>query len=168
MPRFGGSCFVSGKTQHSPGISRNLRQGLISWNSLVSLCVCLCLGERENLCLACCLRMYLWFHQSRISSYQLVPTGKEFVTSYTPNMRFKDPNIYEKNLKFLLSSSSSSSLSFSISFSLCFSPCHSLVLGVFLFVMDHFSLVLCLLSARPRPTYGVSVVASFSVEKQKK
>lgn len=105
MQGFGGSCFVSVKTHHSPGISRNLRQGLISWNSPVSLHVCMRLGERGVLCLVCCLRMYLWFHRSRISSYQLAPTGKEFVTSYTPNMRFKAPNIYERNLMFLLSSS---------------------------------------------------------------
>lgn len=149
---------VYNRAQVVVGISRNLRQSLISWNSPVSLCVCLCLGEKESLCLACCLRMYLWFHQSRISSYQLAPTGNECVTSYTPNMRFKAPNIHEENL--LLSSP--------LSLSLCFSPCHCLVLGVFLFVMNHFSLIPCLLSARPRPTYGVSVVASFSVKKQKK
>ena len=44
MQGFGGSCFVSVKTHHSPEISKNLRQGLISWNSPVSLRVCLSLG----------------------------------------------------------------------------------------------------------------------------
>lgn len=49
MQVFGGSWFVFVTIQHSPGMSKDLRQGLISWNSPASLNVCLCLREVGSL-----------------------------------------------------------------------------------------------------------------------
>ena len=146
MQGFGGSWLVFVTTQHSPRMSRTLRQGLISWNSPASLHVCMRLREVGNLWLVCCLRMYLWFHRSRISSYQLASTRKEFVTSYSPNMMFKAPNTHEKKIW---------DFSYLV---FCF---------VFLLVMDGFPSALCSLSARPRPTYGVYGVAPFFVGKKR-
>lgn len=90
-------------------------------------------------------------------------TRKEFVTRYTSNMTSKAPNTYERNTVFLAY------------FFLCLPPAPAMSLFgplwlffsfffLVLFVIDHF-LPLYLLSARPRPTYGVCVAASFGEKK---
>ena len=79
-------------TYYCPMWSRNLHQGLLSWTSPIGLHGDMPFGDMGNLCLVYCLGMYLWFHLSRISSYQLVIARKESVTSSAPNMRFKAPN----------------------------------------------------------------------------
>lgn len=99
----------------------------------------------------CCLRTYLWFHLSRTSSYQPAPTRREFVASYTPNPRFKGPNIYERCLMLLL-------IFLLLNISAWFS--------CFSYVMYHLPPDLGLQSARFKPIYGV-YVATFLCEKNK-
>lgn len=63
MQELGGSCFVSATTHHSPRISENLRQGLISWNSPIRLGVYMTLGEvgSSGQCVAWeCICGFIW------------------------------------------------------------------------------------------------------------